>query len=263
MSPRTGSRRFDTACEYSFGLGIHIMLPGEWLPSLQVTHPVRAASLRKPIISILFHVIAVKHLNQRMAPYVLSATKESLMIVPQLPFLEMGMEGILAITVVLQRVEQQGTPQHVEAEKLLLLASQKRQTALNEIQRLKTEGALAQRSWPGDEDCCQGSISISRISVPLKQDFIKKGISGDTIYHLMVLVKHRDQVISSQLLTTPECVVDGAVTFPNLMSLHHLTSDFNIALEVYALSTIHHRNLSIKKVSTFSVWNEKCILVLP
>lgn len=39
-----------------------------------------------------------------------------------------------AITVVLQRVEQQGTPQHVEAEKLLLLASQKRQTALNEIQ---------------------------------------------------------------------------------------------------------------------------------
>lgn len=152
-----------------------------------------------------------------------------------------------AITVVLQRVEQQGTPQHVEAEKLLLLASQKRQTALNEIQRLKTEGALAQRSWPGDEDCCQGSISISRISVPLKQDFIKKGISGDTIYHLMVLVKHRDQVISSQLLTTPECVVDGAVTFPNLMSLHHLTSDFNIALEVYALSTIHHRNLSIKK----------------
>ncbi|XP_063587611.1 anillin-like isoform X4 [Penaeus indicus] len=152
-----------------------------------------------------------------------------------------------AITVVLQRVEQQGTPQHVEAEKLLLLASQKRQTALNEIQRLKTEGALAQRSWPGDEDCCQGSISISRISVPLKQDFIKKGISGDTIYHLMVLVKHRDQVISSQLLTTPECVVDGAVTFPNLMSLHHLTSDFNIALEVYALSTVHHRNLSIKK----------------
>ncbi|XP_042861086.1 anillin-like isoform X2 [Penaeus japonicus] len=152
-----------------------------------------------------------------------------------------------AITVVLQRVEQQGTPQHVEAEKLLLLASQKRQTALNEIQRLKTEGAMAQRSWPGDEDCCQGSISISKISVPLKQDFIKKGISGDTIYHLMVLVKHRDQVISSQLLTTPECVVDGSVTFPNLMSLHHLTSDFNIALEVYALSTIQQRNLSIKK----------------
>lgn len=86
---------------------------------------------------------------------------------------------------------------------------------------------------------------------------------GDTIYHLMVLVKHRDQVISSQLLTTPECVVDGAVTFPNLMSLHHLTSDFNIALEVYALSTIHHRNLSIKKVSTYCGWNEKGLLLNP
>lgn len=39
-----------------------------------------------------------------------------------------------AVSVVLQRPEQQGTPQHVEAEKLLLLASQKRQSALNEIQ---------------------------------------------------------------------------------------------------------------------------------
>lgn len=39
-----------------------------------------------------------------------------------------------AVTVVLQHPEHQGTPQHVEAEKLLLLAAQRRQTALNEIQ---------------------------------------------------------------------------------------------------------------------------------
>ncbi|XP_069185998.1 anillin isoform X4 [Procambarus clarkii] len=152
-----------------------------------------------------------------------------------------------AVTVVLQRPEQQGTPQHVEAEKLLLLASQKRQTALNEIQRLKAEGALGQQSWSGDEDTCMGSISISNISVPLKQDFLRKGMNGDDLYHLMVLVKHREQVISSQLLTTPECVVEGAVTFPNLMALHHLTSDFNITLEVYALCTRQQRQHVIKK----------------
>nr|XP_053651205.1 anillin-like isoform X3 [Cherax quadricarinatus] len=152
-----------------------------------------------------------------------------------------------AVTVVLQRPEQQGTPQHVEAEKLLLLASQKRQTSLNEIQRLKTEGALGQQSWSGDEDTCMGSISISNISVPLKQDFLRKGMKGDDLYHLMVLVKHREQVISSQLQTTPECVVEGSVTFPNLMALHHLTSDFNITLEVYALCTHPQRQHNIKK----------------
>lgn len=152
-----------------------------------------------------------------------------------------------AVTVVLQCPEQQGTPQHVEAEKLLLLSCQKRQTAMNEIQRLKAEGALGQQSWTSDEDSCMGSISISNISVPLKQSFLQKGMNGDELYHLMVLVKHREQVISSQLLTTPECVVDGAITFPNLMALHHLTSDFNITLEVYALCVHQPRHHQIKK----------------
>ena len=73
-------------------------------------------------------------------------------------------------------------------------------------------------------------------------------ISGNDLYHLMVLVKHREQVISSQLMTTPECVVEGAVTFPNLMALHHLTSDFNITLEVYALCTQEPRQMNMKKV---------------
>ncbi|XP_071548148.1 uncharacterized protein [Panulirus ornatus] len=152
-----------------------------------------------------------------------------------------------AVTVVLQCPEQQGTPQHVEAEKLLLLSCQKRQTAMNEIQLVKSRGALGQQSWTSDEESCMGSISISNISVPLKQSFLQKGMNGDELYHLMVLVKHREQVISSQLLTTPECVVDGAITFPNLMALHHLTSDFNITLEVYALCVHQPRHHQIKK----------------
>ncbi|KAK4309982.1 hypothetical protein Pmani_018448 [Petrolisthes manimaculis] len=152
-----------------------------------------------------------------------------------------------AVTVVLQHPEHQGTPQHVEAEKLLLLATQRRQTALNEIQRLKSEGALGQQNLNGDDETCMGSISISNISVPLKNEFLQKGMKGEDIYHLMLLVKHREQVISSQLVKTPECVVEGAVTFPNLMALHHLTSDFNITLEVYALCTHHSRHHNIKK----------------
>ena len=70
------------------------------------------------------------------------------------------------------------------------------------------------------------------ISVPLKQDFIKKGQSGEHVHHLMVLVKHRDQVLCSDLQTTPRCIVNGTVSFPSPMSLSNLTSDFNIALEV-------------------------------
>ena len=72
-----------------------------------------------------------------------------------------------------------------------------------------------------------------------------------TAYHLLVLVKHRDQVITSQLQTTPGCIVEGAITFANLMSLHDLTADFNISLEVYCLKIETNQATNLKKVSYF------------
>lgn len=67
-------------------------------------------------------------------------------------------------------------------------------------------------------------------------------------HHFLVLVKHRDLVITSQLQTTPGCIVDGAITFPNLMSLHNLTSDFNISLEVYGFKVEPLHSSGFKKV---------------
>jgi len=137
----------------------------------------------------------------------------------------------------------EGTTQHVEAEKLLLLASLKRHQALNEIQRIKAEGALGQQ----EVDSCSGSISISNISLPLKQDYLQKGIKGEKIHHILLVVKHRHQVMVSQMMTTPSCVRDGQITFPNLMELNDLSSDFNIAIEVYGLSTLTQSAPNMKK----------------
>lgn len=46
------------------------------------------------------------------------------------------------------------------------------------LQRLKSEGALGQQNLTGDDETCMGSISISNISVPLKNDFLQKGMKG-------------------------------------------------------------------------------------
>ncbi|CAL4065742.1 unnamed protein product, partial [Meganyctiphanes norvegica] len=149
-----------------------------------------------------------------------------------------------AVNVVLSKPETlEGTTQHIEAEKVLLIASLKRHQALNEIQRIKAEGALGQQ----DVDSCSGSMSISNISLPLKQDFLQKGMKGEKIHHLLVLVKHRHQVITSQLMTTPSCVRDGQITFPNLVELSNLSSDFNIAIEVYGFSTFTNSQHNMKK----------------
>lgn len=49
------------------------------------------------------------------------------------------------------------------------------------MQRLKAEGALGQQSWAGDVDTCMGSISISNISVPLKHEFLQRGMKGESV----------------------------------------------------------------------------------
>ncbi|KAB7493838.1 Actin-binding protein anillin [Armadillidium nasatum] len=170
---------------------------------------------------------------------------------------ELQDEASSAISVVSQHLEQHGTMQHIEAEKLLLVATQKRQCALHEIQRLKAEGALGKRNcWNLDDDSCRGSISINNISLPLKTDFLNK-LNERSVHHFVVLVKHREQVITSQLQATPDCIVQGAITFPNLMALHNLTADFNISLEVYAFKVepflIGFANLNINTL-TRNAW---------
>lgn len=48
------------------------------------------------------------------------------------------------------------------------------------MQRLKAEGSLGQQSWASDVDTCRGSISISNISVPLKHEFLQRGMKGES-----------------------------------------------------------------------------------
>ncbi|KAI9557161.1 hypothetical protein GHT06_016968 [Daphnia sinensis] len=129
-----------------------------------------------------------------------------------------------------------GSTEQVEGEKLLLISSQKRQAAINEIQRLKSEAAMKVVS---NNLASRGTLSLSNIGLPLKKEFLTmlpKG-GGDIVHYFIVLIRSRGQVIPLQMLSTVDGIQDGVLRFPNLVQLSNLSADFDIAVEVYALQT--------------------------
>ncbi|XP_015126460.1 anillin [Diachasma alloeum] len=131
-------------------------------------------------------------------------------------------------------VEFSGSREQVEGERLLLMATHRRQAAHNEIQRLKVEGTL-RPSVPGASEVQEsGSLTISAVTLPLKKDQIRN-MDADVRLHFLCLIKHLDTVIATQVVQAEPG--DSCIRFPSTLKLEDLYSDFKINVEVYSLET--------------------------
>jgi len=153
-----------------------------------------------------------------------------------------------------------GSSEQVEGERLLLVATHKRAAALNEIQRLKTEGGIG--ADPRQDHSVRGTVSLCGVTLGLKKEFVdqlKTGESGDFVHFFMCLVKSAGQVIPTQMVSTSEGLDGTQLHFPNLINFRDLNKDFTIQLEVYGLQTrresmTHDAKYHIKKgKSTFNL----------
>eukprot|EP00092_Neocalanus_flemingeri_P040288 GFUD01043883.1.p1 GENE.GFUD01043883.1~~GFUD01043883.1.p1 ORF type:complete len:1410 (-),score=481.54 GFUD01043883.1:150-4379(-) len=153
-----------------------------------------------------------------------------------------------------------GSSEQVEGERLLLVATHKRAAALNEIQRLKTEGGIG--ADPRQDHSVRGTVSLCGVTLGLKREFVeqlKSGESGDFVHFFLCLVKSAGQVIPTQMVSTAEGLEGTQLHFPNLINFRDLNKDFTIQLEVYGLQTKreslpHDAKYHIKKgKSTFNL----------
>ncbi|XP_048253583.1 anillin-like isoform X3 [Haliotis rufescens] len=126
-----------------------------------------------------------------------------------------------------------GSPEQVECNRVLLVACQKRQSYMLEIQRLKNTGNL-DKTGPGPK----GSLTLNDIRLPLKKEFVTKiGTSQDnTTYYFIILIRKDTQVICTQMLSTHEPMMRGSLDFPNLIKINGITGDFRLDLEIYGMS---------------------------
>ncbi|XP_026728328.1 anillin-like isoform X2 [Trichoplusia ni] len=125
-------------------------------------------------------------------------------------------------------IEFSGSTEQAEGERLLLLATHRRQACLHELQRLQVEGA-GPAATAG-----MATLHLTALSVPLKRDYIRQlNADGAVGHHAVCLIKCRDRVLATSMQQTqPTATV---LQFPDDIRMLGLASDFKVTVEVYLL----------------------------
>lgn len=128
-------------------------------------------------------------------------------------------------------IEFSGSTESVEGERHLLVATHRRQAILDEVQRLRVEGCIRPPGAPTEK----GRLTVKEITLPLKQDYIRK-LASDAIngHHLVCLLKYNDTVLATQSVPTLPGLL--SVRFPDVLQLANVYADFKITMEIYGMT---------------------------
>ncbi|XP_048195420.1 anillin isoform X2 [Perognathus longimembris pacificus] len=135
-----------------------------------------------------------------------------------------------------------GSLEEAEAERLLLIATEKRTLLIDELNKLKTEGP--QRKNKAGPTCqsesiaSKGSITLSEIRLPLKADFVcslAQKLDAANYYYLIILKAGAENMVATPLASTLNSLNGDALTFTTTFTLQDVSNDFEINIEVYSL----------------------------
>ncbi|XP_011196764.1 anillin [Zeugodacus cucurbitae] len=153
-------------------------------------------------------------------------------------------------------IEFSGSTESVEGERHLLVATHRRQACLDEIQRLRVEKCLRPVGSLRDK----GRLTVKEITIPLRQDYIRK-LAADTIsgHHLVCLLKYNEYVLATKTVPTLPGLL--AVKFPDVLTMNNVYADFRITLEIYGMTA--QREVLPHEVKYHINLNKKCGIKTP
>ncbi|NWU90922.1 ANLN protein, partial [Upupa epops] len=135
-----------------------------------------------------------------------------------------------------------GSQEEAEAERLLLLATMKRTALLEELNKLKSEGPHSKRNKVASTSTefapSKGSVSISEMRLPLKADFVCGTVpkpEAANYYYVIILRSGAENIVATPLTSTASSLKGDALTFTTTFTMHDVSSDFEINIEVYSL----------------------------
>lgn len=146
-----------------------------------------------------------------------------------------------------------GSQVEAEAERLLLIATERRAALKAEMDRLKAEGPMAQKkSTSSAQDmgipASKGSISLLELRLPLKADFIcssaNKPDCGNHYFFVMIRAG-AENTVATPLASTRTGLSGDALTFTTKFTLSDVSNDFEIDIEVYCF--VQKRELNSDK----------------
>ncbi|KAL3044243.1 hypothetical protein OYC64_003978 [Pagothenia borchgrevinki] len=135
-----------------------------------------------------------------------------------------------------------GSQVEAEAERLLLVATERREALKAELERLTRDptGQKKPLSAPGPSgpSASKGSVTLQELRLPLKADFVcsiaNKPEATKHSFFLMLRagVEH---TVATPLASTHRGLSGDTLTFPTSFTISDVSSDFEIDIEVYSL----------------------------
>ncbi|XP_038822444.1 anillin-like isoform X3 [Salvelinus namaycush] len=134
-----------------------------------------------------------------------------------------------------------GSQVEAEAERLLLIATEKRGALKAELDRLKGEGPSGHRRGQGGDmgvSASKGSISLLELRLPLKADFVCSAANKpewSSHYFFIMIRAGAENTVATPLASTSSAISGDAITFSTKFTMPDVSNDFAIDIEVYCL----------------------------
>ncbi|XP_021565469.1 anillin isoform X2 [Carlito syrichta] len=135
-----------------------------------------------------------------------------------------------------------GSLEEAEAERLLLIATEKRTLLIDELNKLKSEGSQRKnKAGPISQSefvPSKGSVTLSEIRLPLKADFVcstAQKPDAANYYYLIILKAGAENMVATPLVNTLDSLNGDALTFTTTFTLQDVSNDFEINIDVYSL----------------------------
>ncbi|KAJ7997783.1 hypothetical protein DPEC_G00215700 [Dallia pectoralis] len=148
-----------------------------------------------------------------------------------------------------------GSLEEAEAEKLLLVSCEKREAMLSEVARLKesgssevVEGGDREQDSSPSQVPCRGTISISRVQLPLKVEFVcsARARTGRPTHYFFVLIRYGPcNIVATPLATAADAQNGDTISYPTTITLQEIRSNFEIDVEIYSLSQASGNTCSV------------------
>lgn len=134
-----------------------------------------------------------------------------------------------------------GSQVEAEAERLLLVATEKREVVKAELERLKVDPSALRRAPAPDPtglSASKGSITLQELRLPLKADFVCSIANKpeSTKHSFFVMIRAgAENTVATALASTHRGLSGDTLTFPTKFTMADVSSDFQIMIEVYCL----------------------------
>ncbi|KAK2829970.1 hypothetical protein Q5P01_017901 [Channa striata] len=145
-----------------------------------------------------------------------------------------------------------GSQVEAEAERLLLVATEKREALKAELERVKGDPRGQKKTPTAPEttsmSASKGSITLQELRLPLKADFVCSTANKpeSTKHSFFIMIRAgAENTLATPLASTHRGLSGDTLTFPTKFTISDISSDFEIDVEVYCL--VQKREISSDK----------------